>query len=81
MKKSKSELLRFFGIWFSLILASSIFGSGAWLSGIFAIAIMLVVSLTNKRYPILTLKNKIIIISTLSVLIVIFFNVQWKLNA
>lgn len=81
MKKGKSELLRFLGIWFSLILASSILGSGAWLSGIFAIALMVVVALTNERYSILTARNKTIIITFLLLLIVVLFQFQWKLNA
>ncbi len=81
MKKEKSELLRFFGIWFGLILASSVLGSGAWLSGIFAIALIVVISLTSEKYPILTVRNKKIIISILLLFIVVLFQFQWKLNA
>lgn len=81
MKKSTASFLRFLGIWLSFILASSLLGSGAWLSALFAIALLVVVGLTNERYPFLTVQNKTIIISILSIFIALLFIFQWRLNA
>ena len=81
MKKSTASFLRFLGIWLSLILATSTIDAGAWFSAIFAITLMVVVSLTSERYPLLTERNKKIIIPILLLLIVSLFQFQWKFNA